>query len=367
MLLLCFDAKKILSLLHLRTVHVYVCEGVLVYLFFSCRSNVRKHITDWRVWNSSKVVFQYLKTLSSNVATFQLKRGLQWSHLTHLKLTHAKDNHLVVVTKNQSHLGNLMVMIKKQRHLDHLMVMVVMTSRGIIMMVKKTTRMIMIATPYQVKLVLIGPSRAMSAYADGWLIEVDVPPESSLLPENHATKKIAGGVFKMSLDLDDDFLDKPRTSIIFARGGFVHFTYVVFNNAVKASVTFMLHARCQDNLQFVCHCKVQGELTLHVGNLPIGCTVFINQVEDEAVYFMPCESFRENCLGLKLPLTRNVLALPIGSLVCAKGTLMVGNDMSMVVDQSFVLEGYTSQTQWQVDQSFDATICIVSSSLFMEW
>ncbi|XP_044412427.1 uncharacterized protein [Triticum aestivum] len=326
MLLLCFDAKKILSLLHLRTVHVYVCEGVLVYLFFSCRSNVRKHITDWRVWNSSKVVFQYLKTLSSNVATFQLKRGLQWSHLTHLKLTHAKDNHLVVVTKNQSHLGNLMV-----------------------------------------KLVLIGPSRAMSAYADGWLIEVDVPPESSLLPENHATKKIAGGVFKMSLDLDDDFLDKPRTSIIFARGGFVHFTYVVFNNAVKASVTFMLHARCQDNLQFVCHCKVQGELTLHVGNLPIGCTVFINQVEDEAVYFMPCESFRENCLGLKLPLTRNVLALPIGSLVCAKGTLMVGNDMSMVVDQSFVLEGYTSQTQWQVDQSFDATICIVSSSLFMEW
>lgn len=220
---------------------------------------------------------------------------------------------------------------------------------------------------FMVKLVLIGPSRAMSAYADGWLIEVDVPPESSLLPETRATKKIAGGVFKMSLDLNDDFLDKPRTSIIFARGGFVHFTYVVFNNAVKGSVKFMLHARCQDNLQFVCHCKVQGELTLHVGSLPIGCTIFINQVEDDAVYFMPCESFRDNCLGLKLPLTRNVVALPIGSLVCVKGTLMVGSDMSMVVDQSFVLEGYTSQTQWQVDQSFDATICIVSSSLFMEW
>ncbi|KAM3355314.1 hypothetical protein ACQJBY_025848 [Aegilops geniculata] len=215
-----------------------------------------------------------------------------------------------------------------------------------------------------VKLILTGPSRVLSAHAEGWLIEADVPPESSLQPRTSVTKEIPGGVFPMYLDLDEDLLDKPKTTIIFARGGFVHVTYVVFSNAVRASVQFLLHACPQENLQFLSNSKVQGELTLYVGKFPVGCTIFIKQLEDDAVYFTPCEGLRDNCLAFKLPLTRRVLALPIGSLVTVKGTLMVGSDMEMVVDQSIPLEGSTTKAEWSVGQFFDATICITSSSYY---
>ena len=216
----------------------------------------------------------------------------------------------------------------------------------------------------QVKLILTVPSRVLSAHAEGWLIEADVPPESSLQPRTSATKETPGGVFKMYLDLDEDFLDEPKTTIIFPRGGFVHLTYVVFSNAVRSSVKFILHARPQENLKFLSNSKVQGELTLQIEKFPIGCTIFIKQVEDDAVYFTPCKGLRDNCLAFKLPLTREVLALPIGSLVRVKGTLMVGSDMEIVVDQSIPLEGSTAKAVWSVGPFFDATICITSSSYY---
>lgn len=215
----------------------------------------------------------------------------------------------------------------------------------------------------QDSLVLDGSSRAMSAYAGCWIIEMDVPVESSLLPESFAIDEIPGRVFEATLDLDDGFLDKPRSSLISVRGGFINFTSVVFTNAVQSSIRFILHACPEENIQFLQYAKVQGELTLIVGDFPIGYTIFKNQVEDDAVDFMTCDPCRDDCGAFELPLTRVILALPIGSRVRVTGNLMVGH-MRMVVDQYLVLDRDTVRVEWAVDQFFDATICIWSTSYF---
>ena len=210
--------------------------------------------------------------------------------------------------------------------------------------------------PYDLvyKLVPIGPSRAMTANAEGWLLGADVPVESSLLPKTCATKEMAGGVFKMILDHNEETVDEAKTGIILARGGFIHISYVVFRNAVRASVRFLVH-----DYHLFRPYYVNGELALHVGDLPIGLTIFSSQIEDGNC-FTPCDAAGQDFM---LPLTRRVIALPVDSPVRLKGTLEIGGK-SMAVDQSLVLKSGSTQVKWSMHASLDATICITATSAF---
>src|ERR1041385_3979928 len=75
---------------------------------------------------------------------------------------------------------------------------------------------------FQDSLVLNGPSSPMTAWAGCWGIDIDVPVGSSLLPENSARNEIPRTVFKRTLDLNDYFLNKPKSTMICARGGFIN-------------------------------------------------------------------------------------------------------------------------------------------------
>uniref|UniRef100_M8C8I1 rRNA N-glycosidase n=1 Tax=Aegilops tauschii TaxID=37682 RepID=M8C8I1_AEGTA len=194
-------------------------------------------------------------------------------------------------------------------------------------------------------LVLKGPSRPMTAHDGYWIIQTDVPVESSFEPEHHP--EIPGRV----LYLNDDFLDKPRGNLISIRGGLVNITSVTFSNAVRSSIRFLLCSHQDGSFT-----KVEGELILSVENYPFGFTIFKNQVEDDAVHFV-----RQSGTVFELPLTRHVLALPIGSRVHVLGTLKLAT-LKVLVDQYLVLDKNVAWAGWTVETGLYAAICIEASS-----
>lgn len=194
-------------------------------------------------------------------------------------------------------------------------------------------------------LVLKGPSRPMTAHDGYWIIQTDVPVESSFEPEHHP--EIPGRV----LYLNDDFLDKPRGNLISIRGGLVNITSVTFSNAVRSSIRFLLCSHQDGSFT-----KVEGELILSVENYPFGFTIFKNQVEDDAVHFV-----RQSGTVFELPLTRHVLALPIGSRVRVLGTLKLAT-LKVFVDQYLVLDKNVVWAGWTVETGLYAAICIEASS-----
>ncbi|XP_037440405.1 uncharacterized protein LOC119308380 isoform X2 [Triticum dicoccoides] len=200
---------------------------------------------------------------------------------------------------------------------------------------------------------LEGPSRPMTAHAGCWIIEIDVPVESSFKPED---PEIPGRVFESTLLLNDDPLDKPRSNLISIRGGFVNITSVTFSNAVCSSIRFVLCSHPDDS--FYVHPKVEGELVLSVENYPVGFTIFKNQVEDDAVHFM-----RRSDTIFELPLSRHVLALPIESRVHVLGTLKLATS-EVLVDQYLVLDKNVVRAGWTVETGLYAAICIELSSVF---
>ena len=202
-------------------------------------------------------------------------------------------------------------------------------------------------------LALEGPSRPMTAHAGCWIIEIDVPVESSFKPED---PEIPGRVFESTLLLNDDPLDKPRSNLISIRGGFVNITSVTFSNAVCSSIRFVLCSHPDDS--FYVHPKVEGELVLSVENYPVGFTIFKNQVEDDAVHFM-----RRSDTIFELPLSRHVLALPVESRVHVLGTLKLATS-EVLVDQYLVLDKNVVRAGWTVETGLYAAICIELSSVF---
>lgn len=128
-----------------------------------------------------------------------------------------------------------------------------------------------------------------------------------------------------------------------------------FQQCGRSTVRFLLCSH-QDG-SFYVHPKVEGELVLSV-EYPAGFTIFKNQIKDDAVHFV-----RRSGTAFELPLTRHVLALPVGCRVRVLGTLKLAT-LKVFVDQYLVLDKNVVRAGWTVETGLDAAICIEASSFF---
>lgn len=196
----------------------------------------------------------------------------------------------------------------------------------------------------------------MTAHADLWIVQIDVPAESSFIKLEDEDPEVPGSVFEATLLLDDDYIDKTNSSLISLRGGFLNITLVTFSNAVSSSVRLAFHV---SPISSFGDCpKVEGDLALYVENYPVGFSILKNQVEDDAVHLV-----RLGPSVFELPLTRHVLALPIGSTVHVLGTLKLPS-LEVCVDQHLRLDKNVIRAEWHMDSSVSAAIWIESSSCF---
>lgn len=184
-------------------------------------------------------------------------------------------------------------------------------------------------------LILRGPTRPMTADAGCWIIEMDVPVESTFGPED---SELCDKIFETTLSLNGDYMDKPRCSLISIRGGFINISSITFSNAVRSTIRFAFDGPLDvsSDEQF----KVRGKLTLSVEEYEARFTIFKSQVQNVFIRLVSQTTF-------EIPLLRHVLALPVGSRVHVMGNLKLGR-RKVRVDEYLVLDREIVRAEWPV-------------------
>ncbi|XP_037482029.1 uncharacterized protein LOC119360535 [Triticum dicoccoides] len=196
-----------------------------------------------------------------------------------------------------------------------------------------------IAADFTDSLILRGPSRPMTAGADCWIFEINVPIESSFGLED---SEFSDTIFETTVCLDDDYMDSPRCSLMSIRGGFINLSSITFTNALRSTVRLGFDGPLNEE-QF----NLRGMLTLSIEGYDAKFTILKSRV---LLYPVGQTKF-------EVPLLRHVLALPIGCRIHVKGNLMLGRQR-LHVDKHLLLDRKTVEVEWPIVPSIKACICI---------
>lgn len=197
----------------------------------------------------------------------------------------------------------------------------------------------MYPTCVQHKLELTGPSRATTA-DDGFDIVVYIP----------ATRKNDDEVCKLSCGTDNTRLhNKLKTRTIKTERGRLYVTCSVLPDALEGCVSVLL--------QVPGHWRgaaVYGLITARFGKLDVGSTLFSKDLKAAAAVAALEEEddggacSEEGYCCVRVPLTRSVLAVPLGEYIHIEGELQVtGYDaMPINVDHRVAVDRERLSTPW---------------------
>uniref|UniRef100_A0A453AKQ6 DUF6598 domain-containing protein n=1 Tax=Aegilops tauschii subsp. strangulata TaxID=200361 RepID=A0A453AKQ6_AEGTS len=183
-------------------------------------------------------------------------------------------------------------------------------------------------------LTLTGPTRPMTADGECWVIKLDVPAESSFGVED---PELCDKLFKATLPLSSDYIDRPRCSLLSIRGGVVNISSITFSNALRCTVRFILDRRVDVSAkQFY----IRGELTLSVEDYDVKFTLFRSQFPKVTARIL-------SETKVEIPLLRDVLSLPVGARVHVGGILKLRRG-KVLVDDHLILDKETVEAEWPV-------------------